>query len=316
MDIILSVSKKHIDSVITKINKNKTLYSDIKCIQRYSKHIKFDCIIISHNKLNPSDDYRNKLKKKYEKLQHVYNIDIIPVTKIGFQKNMVKRDCRFIFDVDSTLTYGKPNVLAAKSTLLLKELQSCGYWVYFATGRGDGDLIDLIEECGTENEGIAENGGLLVLSKSNTIKIGDKSEPNKAYWCLKKKYGTRVKQDMSQGSRITERIIKNNLSKKEYEVCTKNYSVQILSSKNAYHITAKGIDKGRALKRLASVREWGDDFIIAVGDSDLDVPMFKAASVSFAVSNSSNLAKKFSSQVLDNSYDDGVKEMINQWFKS
>lgn len=315
MEIILRTSKRYQSSVIEEINSKKYIYSNIKQIER-SKDKSSYYVIIHHNKLRISNTYENKLKKSYEKLKHVTRVFIVQTTPHMLTNNYKDRDCRFIFDIDSTLTPGQPGILSKESRPVLSELRLQHHWIHFATSRSDGDVQDLIVQCETEPQGIAENGGLLVLSKTNVYELGNREEPDKAYGCLKKKFKQRVILDTKQGSRLTERIIKNTLSRKDIDSCVKKYAVQVLASKNSYHIVKKYIHKGTALRKLINMRRWDNDFIVAVGDNDLDVPMFKEADISFAVSNASDLAKRHASVVLDNSYVKGVQEMFNTWFNT
>ena len=347
MEIILFTSKAYQNSVIDEINKKRNKYSNIKNIvknisskkniaknitskkniaknitskKNIAKNIASKqeyCVIITHKKLTVNQNERQKLIKSYKKLKHVTNVSIFHTSHTNFKKDYRNKDCRFIFDIDSTLTPGQPGILSKNSKPLLTKLSKHdNTWIHFATGRTDGDVRDLIKHCNTEPQGIAENGGLIVLDNSEPFRFGNRDNPDKAFICLQKKYKNRVKQDTKQHSRITERIIQKNLSKEEYEKCTKKHNVSVLASKTSYHIVDKNVNKGTALRKLIDMRNWNDDFIITVGDSDLDIPMFEEADVSFAVSNSSPLAKQNASHVLNNSYDKGVKEMFDTWFSN
>ena len=248
------------------------------------------------------------------RINHVRHVQIIQTAPDDFHNNYKDRDCRFVFDIDSTITRGHPGILSKESKPVLNLLKAREYWIHFATGRRDGDVHEMIKYCETEPEGIAENGGLIILSETRVLSFGHKEEPNKAFGCLKEEYGNRIKQDIKQGSRRTERIIKNNLTKQEYEKCTKKYNVEVLASKTSYHIVEKHVNKGTALRKLIHDRGWNEDYIVSVGDSDLDVPMFREADTSFAVGNSSAFAKKSASHVLDNDFEQGIKEMFDVWF--
>ena len=221
MDIFLKTSEKHQSNVINQINKRKTTYANIEKINRHTDKKGNYYILICHKKLLVSHTEKIKIKKSYEKLEHVSDVSIIQTNPDNFMKNYKNRDCRFIFDIDSTLTPGEPGILSRESRSVLEELRSSGHWIHFATGRSDGDLYDLISECNTEPQGIAENGGLLVLSKTNIQEMGSRKEPDMAYQYLKKKFKRRLIQDIKQGSRITERIIKKNLTRSEVDLCTK-----------------------------------------------------------------------------------------------
>lgn len=314
MEILLETYKKYQEDVIASIKKRSRLRPDIKRIGEYKDTDGAYYVVIHHNKLRVSDTEHKRMTESLSKIEHVQRVMIIQTVPRDFQKNYKYRDCRFIFDIDSTLTRGHPGIMAKESKLILDLLKSKEHWLHFATGRSDSDLHDIIRYFETEPQGIAENGGLIILGETKTIHFGHRIEPDKAFQCLRARYKGRVRQDIQQGSRMTERIITNSLSKPEYEKCTKRYKVDVLASKSSYHIVEKGINKGTALRKLIHERRWNDDYIVCVGDSDLDVPLFKEADVSFAVGNSSELAKKRASDVLANNFEQGVKEMLEFWF--
>ncbi len=91
--------------------------------------------------------------------------------------------------------------------------------------------------------------------------------------------------------------------------------MDVLASKNAYHVTKKHINKGSALERLRTELRFGDyDIIVGVGDSDLDISLFKESDYKFAVGNASPDAKKAATPLKGN-YVDGVVEMYEKYFR-
>ncbi len=272
------------------------------------------CVLIIYNKFYLSVNQHKELVNYLKCINYVKQVDVIQTIPEKHVENYKDQDCRFFFDIDSTITPGPPGILSKMTRPLIALLKSKEYWIHFATGRRDSDLHELIKQLETEPEGIAENGGIIILSESRDMPFGHREEPDKAFRCLKERYGTRVKQDIRQGSRRTERIILNNLTKQEYEQCTKEYSVDVLASKSSYHIVEKNINKGTALRKLIQMRQWDNDYIIGVGDSDLDIPLFDEANASFAVGNASVSAKERATHTLSNNFEQGVKEMIDTWF--
>ena len=315
MEILLHTTKTHQNDVIASIKRKRKFKQYIKHIQRYhDPEAKVYSVLITHNKFYLSVNQREELVDYLKRVDHVKQVEVIQTIAEKFAENYADRDCRFFFDIDSTLTPGPPGILSKMTRPLIELLKSKEHWVHFATGRRDSDLQEIIKQLETEPEGIAENGGIIILSESRDMPFGHREEPDKAFLCLREKYGARVKQDRKQGSRRTERIILNNLTEQEYERCTKKYRVDILASQSSYHIVEKNINKGTALRKLIQMRQWDNDFIIGVGDSDLDIPLFDEANESFAVGNSSPLVKEMATHVLRNNFEQGVKEMIDTWF--
>lgn len=319
LEIILRTRKTNQQSVIRAINRAKKKFTHVKKIdKRYDVIKKTYHVVVIHNKLIVSKEEEKKIQKAYEKLKHVSNVSIIQVVPDDFRNNIrEKTDCHFFFDIDSTLTSGAPGIMAKGVKSVFNKLKEHDYWIHFASGRSDGDVQDLIVDYETEPQAIAENGGIIILSKTQLHYHGKIDQPDAAFAALKNKFKTKVRQDVKQGSRVTERIILNNIKQADCDKCVKPYGVKILASKTAYHIVQKHVDKGTAIRKLAKLRKWSDDvLVIGVGDSDLDIPMFKESDYSFAVSNASKKAQESASATLDNSYLDGVKEMYETWFKN
>ncbi len=88
------------------------------------------------------------------------------------------------------------------------------------------------------------------------------------------------------------------------------YSVAYLGN---MEITAKGADKGRALKWLAEYLKTGIENVMAFGDSGNDITMLECAGYSYAMKNGSDKAKKAAKFVTgsDNS-EGGVGETIKK----
>ena len=121
----------------------------------------------------------------------------------------------------------------------------------------------------------------------------------------------KIKEDIRQGMRLTERIFLATINEEKFRkyVEKSKAKVDILAGKNSYHVTKKKIDKGFALEKLkAKIRFGKNDIIIGVGDSDLDIPLFKEADYSFIVGNGSKKAKKYAVNLKGN-YVDGIKEI-------
>ncbi len=192
--------------------------------------------------------------------------------------------------------------------------------VYFCTGRASQDVKKLIKMYKTSPYGIAENGGIIINSSLVNEKYGDRTEPDKLLNYLSIENIDYVL-DSNQQSRKTEYVInKNSISKTRLSTAIKKSksSVEVHASKNTYHISKKGINKGTAMEYLAGEEELGLDSlheVIAVGDSGLDVPMFKFANVSYAVGNADADIKKAAKYKLRNSAPKAIEELYSKLFK-
>lgn len=146
---------------------------------------------------------------------------------------------------------------------------------------------------------------------------GDRTEPDKllAYVRFRCKH---LKEDIKHNFRITERIFTRTITPTKFKKYVQNSKAKVdfHASEKAYHVSKQHINKGSALKKLTyDLRFGSDDVVIAVGDSGLDVPMFKEAEISFAVANAPSEVQKQAHVTLQNKTFDGVMEMYNGWFR-
>lgn len=220
--------------------------------------------------------------------------------------------CVLFFDVDSTLTRGGSGTIHPKIMHVFDRLRDRGIWIFFVTGRAIDDATALAKEYKVSRHAIAENGGIVTgFGDKGYHMLGDKQEPNKVLRYLKTKYG--IREDMDQGIRITEVIFKHedvDEGKIKNAIRSSKAHVDIHSSKNAYHISKRGIDKGSAMLWLARELRLGEHMLVAVGDADMDIPMFKNAGYSFAVGNASPGAKEAASETLKGEFERGIEELL------
>ncbi|RNJ79806.1 MAG: HAD family phosphatase [Nitrosopumilus sp. B06] len=268
----------------------------------------------------PDDYFLNtknaeKLQKKYGSLPNVVEAKINQAVK-GFKSNISTKSCHFFFDVDSTLTEGD-GVIQNKVRGIFAQMKNDECRVYLASGRDVDQLGKDIKDLGAERRAIAENGGILIgVGPDGQKNIGNKKHPDTVSAYMRQ-HCKKIKEDIGQGVRETERIFKATIPEKKFLEYVKKSraNVSVLASKNSYHVTEKNINKGHALERLKNHLKFGThDLVIAVGDSDLDVPMMKKSHHAFAVGNASLKARRAGIH-LGRNYADGVEEMYERWFK-
>ena len=223
-----------------------------------------------------------------------------------------------ILDVDSTITRGRTGTIHPSVPPILQKLKDRGIWVYVATGRSSSDLASLIRRYPIQQSSIAENGGIILgFGQYGYIEHGSKNEPMKVLEYVKREYG--VKEDMDQGERITEVIfLQKDITEDHLNEAIKDTKAKVAvhKSQNSYHISAVNIDKGSAVLELADRMRWGNSYKIAVGDSQLDVPMFEVCDYSFAPKNCDKYAENACSQVLDGSYEKCLADIYDMIVKS
>jgi len=202
-----------------------------------------------------------------------------PVIKVSKRETEPKM-IHIFSDIDSTLTHTSVSALNRNVKTLIQKFIEKNCYFYFCTGRTYQDVERLRKLYNTGEYGIAENGGIIVGMSVHRGRIGDKNEPNKLIQYLWKN-NIPFTIDPNQGNRRTEYVllrdsIKETTLKKAIKKSKAN--VEYHASKNTYHISKRGVNKGTAIEFLTSSEELdldpNVDEVIAMGDSDLDLPMF------------------------------------------
>ena len=202
-------------------------------------------------------------------------------------------------DIDSTLTHTGVSALNRNVKSLIQKITDKNGSFYFCTGRSHQDVKKLMKKYHTSDYGIAENGGIIVCIQNNYERNVDRSEPGKLIQHLMQK-NIEFKIDPNQKNRITEyALLKNSITERtlKKDIRDSKSKVEYHSSKNTYHISNEKINKGTAMEFLTSAEELDlnpdIDEVIAIGDSDLDIPMFEYADKGYFVGKpDSNLKSK------------------------
>jgi hydroxymethylpyrimidine pyrophosphatase-like HAD family hydrolase len=81
--------------------------------------------------------------------------------------------------------------------------------------------------------------------------------------------------------------------------------------KRYYHINYKGVDKGSGFLEALKMLEIDVNDAIAIGDSETDIPLFKAIKNNIAVSNSTEELKKLAKIITTKKSGEGVLEGLD-----
>ena len=219
---------------------------------------------------------------------------------VGTSKNESKPKRIHIFsDIDSTLTHTGVSALNKNVKLLIQKIADRNSRFYFCTGRSYQDVNRLMKKYHTGDYGIAENGGIIVGIPEGCGRNVDRREPDKLIDYLLRE-DIKFIIDPNQGTRKTEYVLlKNSITEGTLKKAIRDSKskVEYHSSKNTYHISNENINKGTAIEFLTSAEELDlnpdIDEVIAMGDSDLDIPMFEYADKGYFVGKpDSDLKKK------------------------
>ena len=77
--------------------------------------------------------------------------------------------------------------------------------------------------------------------------------------------------------------------------------------------TAPGIDKGSGLRRLCQILDIDPQRVLAIGDSDNDIPMLQAAGFAVAMDNATEGVKAVAHWVAPSVDEDGVALALQKW---
>ncbi len=84
----------------------------------------------------------------------------------------------------------------------------------------------------------------------------------------------------------------------------------IRSARSLFEILPKGMSKGTSIEKLSEILKIEKNKIVAIGDYDNDVAMFKAAGVSIAVSNACHKAKEAADYITVSNEENAIAQVI------
>jgi len=189
-------------------------------------------------------------------------------------------------------------------------MEKLGHKVIFVTGRSSVEAYVLSVFGGTTRISVGENGGAITYGPSEHKLLGNKEECMKAFEYLK----TKIPQIEIKNvfPRMTEVVLERNfdldLAKKF--VAQNNLPVELSDSQYAFHVNSKGINKARGFEEVMNMFSATKDDIISIGDSETDVPLFKATGLSIALGNAAEDVKSHATMTVAGNAGDGVIEAL------
>ena len=112
---------------------------------------------------------------------------------------------------------------------------------------------------------------------------------------------------------MTEVVLERTFEIEEAKkiVDRENLNVILSDSGYGYHINSKGVNKGSGFLEAIKILDVDLNDVIAIGDSETDIPLFKIVENSIAVSNSSENLKKIAKIVTTKKSGEGVLEGLD-----
>lgn len=217
-----------------------------------------------------------------------------------------------VADIDGTLTDDQ----RAIDPRVLPILRAWPAPVVVATGKAMPYPVALCEFLGLDANVVAENGGVALAGRTETLQFtGDRE----AAMAVVEEYRDRGYSlgwgaaDLVNRWRETEIAVSRDSPLEPLREIAKDHGLVVVDTGYAYHVKSPEQSKGRALGVLAEELEFAPADCLAIGDSINDVSTFERAGQSVAVANADEDAKAAADHVTSASFGDGFLEAVS-WF--
>jgi phosphoglycolate phosphatase (TIGR01487 family) len=217
----------------------------------------------------------------------------------------------FAVDIDGTLTENGGGIVHLAALAKLRYLQKMGYHVIYVTGRSSIEAYVLAVFGGTTRIAIGENGGAITTAPQKHRLLASKERCMEGYEILKKSIeGVKIKPTFP---RMTEVVLLRTFDLREgqriLDKC--NLSLYLSDSKYAFHINEKGVDKAYGLKEALNILKADPKEVVAIGDSETDVPMYDICGYSIALGHAEEGVKAKADHAVGGREGTGLIEAID-----
>jgi len=228
------------------------------------------------------------------------------------QKYCMKKKT-FAVDIDGTITLNGKGSIHLEALARLRSLKDEGHNVILTTGRSsvEGYLLSIFG--GLTHMAVGENGGCITYGDKIQHKmLGNKGECVHALATIQSRLDIEIK-EKPVFPRMTEVVLERTFQIEEAQkiVDRENLNVILSDSGYGYHINSKGVNKGSGFLEAIKILDVDLNDVIAIGDSETDVPLFKIVENSIAVSNSTENLKKIAKIVTTKKSGEGVLEGLD-----
>ncbi|AEA47199.1 phosphoglycolate phosphatase [Archaeoglobus veneficus] len=209
-------------------------------------------------------------------------------------------------DIDGTITY-RNRSLNCKAVEALRKVKIP---VVLATGNISCFARTAAKLIGVSDIVICENGGIVRFSyDGDDIVLGDISKCLKAAEILKEYFEIEF---LDAEYRKSEVCLRRNFPIEEARKILHDakLDVKIVDSGFAYHIMDAKVSKGRALEYIADELGISPKEFAAIGDSENDIDLIKAAGLGIAVGDADLKLKMEADVVVSKKNGDGVVEAL------
>ncbi len=221
---------------------------------------------------------------------------------------------RFVaVDIDGTLTF-RNRRLDIAGVSAVQKAEDSGLPVVLATGNVLAFADTAAIMLGTSGPLIAEDGGIVFDPASGwECVLGDRVDAERGLAVLEREFGP-LQQTRSSRSRLTGLALKRTIEARAAEELFRREGLNLVAVDLglAIHLRSPNVNKGNALRKVASFLRVPLTEVAAIGNDSNDVEMLKFAGLSFAVANADEAVKRVSTYVTVEPHGKGVAEAIEK----
>lgn len=179
----------------------------------------------------------------------------------------------------------------------MRFLEKIGYRVFFVTGRSSVEAYVLSVFLGITRVAVGENGGVVSKGPSEHTILGNKDLCLKGYEILKQSLSVDIKPVFP---RLSEVVLQRTFDIEEGKniLKEKGMKLDIVDSKYAFHINELGVNKARGLNLALEFLNIEPKEVVAIGDSETDIPVFRNCGLSIALGHSDDEVKVHANHVV------------------
>ena len=216
-------------------------------------------------------------------------------------------------DVDGTFTR-KGRGISLEAIRAIRDLEGRGIPVILASARPFPVLNILREYIGCSGAVICENGGHVEYRDEARI-LGDRADGLEAYRRLRVSLGDSVVEAWTNKYNIVDVALNRTIPRPEVQRVVGEFpSLKLLDSGFFYHIMPADVEKGRGLRAAVELMGMEAGDVVAIGDSEVDVDLLRAAGFGVAVSDSSEGLKVVAGLVTEGPDGEGFCEAVRRLF--
>lgn len=197
----------------------------------------------------------------------------------------------FAVDIDGTITENGGGKIHLGALGALRHLKNLGHNVILVSGRSSIEGYLLSVYGGLNTVAVGENGGCITYGANEHVLFGNKARCVEALNLIRSKISNVYEKPVFP--RMTEVVLERtfDVSLAQKIILQQNLDVVISDSQYAIHINSAGVNKASGFKYVMEKLGIISEDVIAIGDSQTDLPLFELAKFSVAVANASEEVK-------------------------